>query len=138
MRSLRFLVLAVPVLATVAIPFVPAEAHRQHDGGRALIAGLIGLGLGAVAGGALAARSNEYEPAYAPPSYAPPQYDYAPAYGAPLPVYDVPPPRFVYVQPPVVTYALPGDYGQQRGYAEPQPRYYEQRTIEAGWGGDDD
>ncbi len=138
MRSLRFLVLAVPVLATVALPIVPAEAHRQHDGGGALIAGLIGLGLGAVAGRALAARSNEYEPAYAQPSYAPPQYGYVPAYAAPLPVYDVPPPRFVYVQPPAVTYAPPGYYGQQRDYAEPRPRYYEQRAIEAGWGGNDD
>jgi len=29
-------------------------------------------------------------------------------------------------------------YVQQRVYAQPRPRYYEQRTIEAGWGSDDD
>jgi len=138
MRSLRFLILAVPVLATVAIPFVPAEAHRRHDGGGALIAGLIGLGLGAVAGRAFTGQSNEYEPAYAQPSYAPPQYGYVPAYAAPPPVYYAPPPRVVYVQPPVVAYAPPGYYVQQRVYAQPRPRYYEQRTIEAGWGSDDD
>jgi len=138
MRSLRFLILAVPVLATVAIPFVPAEAHRRHDGGGALIAGLIGLGIGAVAGGAFAGHSNEYEPSYAQPSYAPPQYGYVPTYAAPPPVYYAPPPRVVYVQPPVVAYAPPGYYVQQRVYAPPRPQYYEPRPTEAGWGGDDD
>ena len=74
------------------MPFAPAEAHRRHDSGAALIAGLIGLGLGAVAGNAFTGRADQYEPIHSQPSYGPPPgYRYGPAYAAPPPVLYAPP-----------------------------------------------
>jgi hypothetical protein len=140
MHSLRSLVLAVPVAAGLAVPFAtPAEAHRRHDGGAALVAGLIGLGVGAVAGNALAARSDGYGPAYAEPGYAPPPaYGYAPAYVAPpvayAPVYA--PPPVVYAAPPPVAYVPPPVYAVPRPVYAPPPAYRDVPTY-AGWGEDD-
>ncbi len=130
MRPFHVLVVAVPVLASIATPLVPAEAHGRHDGGAAVIAGLIGLGVGAVAGSALGGRSYEYEPAYAPPAYAP-------VYVAPPPVYYAPPPRIVYAPPPPIAYVPPGYYVEPPAYARPRFDYDRRRPVEAGWGDDD-
>jgi len=137
MRPLRSFVLAVPVLATIAVPFAPAEAHRRQNGGAALIAGLIGLGLGAVAGNAFTARSDQYEPTYSQPNYGPsPGYGYGPAYAAPPPILYAPP-SVIYAQPPVVAYApSPGYYAPRGVYAPPRPRAYQDGPVDAGW--DDD
>ncbi len=137
MRLLRSFVLAAPVLAGIVVPFAPAEAHRRHDGGAALIAGLIGLGLGAVAGNAFTGRSDQYEPTSSQPNYGPPpSYGYGPAYAAPPPVMYAPP-SVIYAQPPVVAYAPPPAYYAPRGvYAPPRPRAYQDGPVDAGW--DDD
>ncbi len=143
MRPFRSFMLAVPVLAGIVVPFVPAEAHRRHDGGTALIAGLIGLGLGAVAGNAFTGRSDHYEPTYSQPNYGPPPgYGYGPAYAPPPVMYA--PPSVIYAQPPVVAYApqsgyyapQSGDYAPRDVYAPPRPRAYQDGPVDAGW--DDD
>jgi len=137
MRPLRSFMLAVPLLAGIAVPFAPAEAHRRHDGGAALIAGLIGLGLGAVAGNAFTGRADQYEPIHSQPNYGPPPgYGYGPVYAAPPPVLYAPP-SVIYAQPPVAAYAPPPAYYAPRGvYAPPRPRAYQDGPVEAGW--DDD
>ncbi len=131
MRPFHGLVVALPVLASIVItPLAPAEAHGHHDGGAAVVAGLLGLGIGAVAGSALGGRSYGYEPAYAPPAYAP-------VYVAPPPLYYAPPPRTVYAPPPPIAYAPPGYYVEPPAYARPRFDYDRLRPVEAGWGDDD-
>lgn len=132
MRPFHGLVVAVPVLASIVItPLAPAEARGRHDGGAAVIAGLLGLGIGAVAGGALGGRSHRYEPAYAPPAYAP-------VYVAPPPVYYAPPPPpIIYAPPPPIAYAPPGYYVAPPAYARHRFDYDRRQPIEAGWGDDD-
>jgi hypothetical protein len=119
MQPFRSCLLAVPVIAGLAIPFAsPAEAHRRHGGAAALITGLIGLGVGALAGGALSGRSDRDGQGYDEPAYAPrPSYGYAvPTYVArPHPVY-APPPVY-YAPPPVAYYALPPAYQGGPAYA---------------------
>lgn len=122
MNPIRALIFTVPMMVIVAIPAVPAEARGARNGGAAIVAGIIGLGVGVLAGGALAGQ---------PSGYAQPHYAYAPP-----PVYYARPPRIVYVQPPV-TYVQPGYYVQQRVYA-PQPRYYQQPSYPGNWQDDDD
>ncbi len=132
MQPLRSCLLAVPVIAGLAIPFAsPAEAHRRHGGGAAFITGLIGLGVGALAGGALSGHSDRNVQGYDEPAYAPqPSYGYAvPTYFArPHPVY-APPPVY-YAPPPVAYYALPPAY-----YAPPPA--YQGGPAYARWGDDD-
>jgi len=77
-----------------------AEAHwhdggggYRHGGGNFVGGALLGLGVGAVVGGALAPRY-----------YAPPPVYYAP----PPPVYYAPPPPVYYAPPQPVYYAAPG------------------------------
>ncbi len=132
MRPFHDLVVALPVLASMVItPLAPAEAHGRHEGGAAVVAGLLGLGIGAVAGGALSGRSYGYEPAYAPRAYTP-------VYVAPPPVYYAPPPpRIFYAPPPPIAYAPPGYFVEQRVYARPRFDYDRRRPVEAGWGDDD-
>ena len=104
MRPFHGLVVALPVLASIVVtPLAPAEACGRHDGGAAVVAGLLGLGIGAVAGTALGGHSYGYEPAYVPPVYAP-------VYVAPPPVYYAPPPRVVYASPPPISHAPQGYY----------------------------
>lgn len=91
---------AVAALGLVAAPMAHADWHRDwrgdhhyyhhdddDDGGGVAAGALIGLGLGALVGGAIAASQQPY---YAPPpvAYAPP-----PAY-YPAPSYYQPPPRY--------------------------------------------
>lgn len=132
MRPFHSLVVALPVLASIVVtPLAPAEARGRHDGGAAVIAGLLGLGIGAVAGGALGGRSYGYEQPYAPPGYAP-------VYAAPPPVYYAPaPPRIVYAPPPPIAYAPPGYYVQPPAYARPWFGNEDRRRVEADWGDDD-
>jgi hypothetical protein len=126
MNRIRALLITVPMLAVVAVPIIPAQAGGRHDGSAAIVAGIIGLGVGVLAGGALAGQG---------PGYAQPQYGYAPAYASP-PVYYAPPPRIVYAPPPV-TYVQPGYYVQQRVYPA-QPRYDQQPPYATRWESDDD
>lgn len=132
MRPFHGLVVALPVLASIVVtPLAPADARGRHDGGAAVVAGLLGLGIGVVAGGALGGRSYGYEPAYAPPAYAP-------VYVAPPPVYYAPPPpRIVYAPPPPIAYAPPGYYVAPPAYARHRFDYDRRRPVEAGWGDDD-
>jgi hypothetical protein len=139
MRLCRSLLLSVPVVATIVVPFVPAEAGGHHDRGGAVIAGLIGLGLGAVAGSALGSRPSEYEPSYVQPSYAPVYEAPPPIYYAPSPpAYYAQPPRVVYVRPPPVAYPTTGYYVQQPTYAQPQNYYYRNAPDGVGFSEDDD
>lgn len=127
MHPFHGLVVAVPVLASIVVtPLAPAEAGSRHDGSTAIVAGLLGLGIGAVAGGALGRHSYGYEPAYAPPVYA-----------APPPVYYAPPPRVVYASPPPIAYAPPGYYVVPPADARPRFDDDRRRPVEAGWGDDD-
>ena len=126
MNPIRALLLSVPMLTVVAVPIVPAQAGGRHDRGAAIVAGIIGLGVGVLAGGALAGQA---------PGYSQPQYGYAPTYEPP-PIYYAPPPRIVYAPPPV-TYVEPGYYVQQRVYPS-QPHYYQQAPYESHWQSDDD
>jgi hypothetical protein len=91
------------LLATgLAASPLTAEAHWHGGGGCYNCGGnfvggaLLGLGVGAVVGGALAPRY------YAP---APPVY-----YAPPPPVYYAPPPPAYYAPPPPVYYAPPPGY----------------------------
>ena len=129
MQPFRSLLLAVPVAAGVAASFAPpAEAHRRHDGGAALLSGLVGLGVGALAGGALWKHPDGYEPAYAEPRYAPPPYGYeVPAYVVRPPVAYAPPP--VYYAPPPVAY-----YAPLPAYVAPPA--YQDRPSYARWSDD--
>ena len=71
MQPFRSCLLALPVIAGLAVPFAsPAEAHRRHGDGAALITGLIGLGVGALAGGALSGHSDRNGQGYDEPAYA--------------------------------------------------------------------
>jgi hypothetical protein len=132
MQPFRSLLLAVPVVAGVAVSFAPAaEAHRRRDGGAALLSGLIGLGVGALAGGALSKHSDGYEPAYAQPRYAPPPSPYGyemPAYVVRPPVEYAPPP--VYYAPPPIAY-----YAPSPSYVVPPA--YQDRPSYARWSDDD-
>ncbi len=132
MRPFHGLVVALPVLAIIVVtPQSPAEAHERHDGSAAVVSGLLGLGIGAVAGIALGGGSYGYEPAYEPPAYAP-------VYVAPPPVYYAPPPpRVVYASPPPIGYAPPGYYVAPPAYARPRFDYDRRGPVEAGWGDDD-
>lgn len=129
MRPLHGLIVALPVLVGIVTPLSPAQAHDRHDGGDAVVAGLLGLGIGAVAGNALGGRSYGYEPAYAPPAYAP-------VYAAPPAVYYAPPPRIVYAPAPSVAYA-PGYYVERPAYQRPRFNYDRRQPVEADWGEDD-
>lgn len=126
MNATRALLLTIPMLTLAALPVATAQAGGRHDAGAAIVSGIIGLGVGVLAGGALAGYA---------PTYPQPQYGYAPAY-APPPVYYASPPRVVYAPPPV-TYVQPGYYVQQRAYA-PQPYYYRQPPYQAHWQDDDE
>ena len=131
MRPVHGLVVALPVLASIVItPLAPAEARGRHDGGAAVVAGLLGLGIGAIAGGALGGHSYGYAPAYDPPAYTP-------VYVAPPPVYYAPPPRVVYAPPPPTAYAPPEYYAAPPRYARPRFEDDHDRPVEAGWGDDD-
>ena len=131
MRPLHSLIVAVPVLASIVTPLAPAEAHGRHDGGAAVVAGLLGLGIGAVAGSALGGRTYGYEPAYASPAYAP-------VYVGPPPVYYAPPPpRFVYAPAPPTVYVPQGYYVEPPTYARHRFDYDRRRPVEAEWGDDD-
>ena len=83
------------------------RGYRHHNGGAALGAGLLGLGVGALIGGAIANSYEEpryYQPA---PTYyvAPPRYyRAAPVYVAPRPLYRVPAP--VYYDAPRPAYGV--------------------------------
>lgn len=131
MRPFHTLIVALPVLASIVVaPLAPAEARGRHDGGAAVIAGLLGLGIGAVAGSALGSRSYGYEQPYAPQAYAP-------VYAAPPPVYYAPPPRIVYAPPPPIAYAPPGYYVERPVYFRHRYGYEGRRRVEADWGDDD-
>jgi hypothetical protein len=97
--------LATTLLLATALAASPvaAEAGWHGGGGGNFVGGaLLGLGLGAVVGGALAQ-----------PRYAPPPVYYAP----PPPVYYAPPPPVYYAPGPPVYYAPPP------GYYAPPPGY---------------
>ncbi len=119
MQPFRSCLLTVPVIAGLAVPFAsPAEAHRRHGGGAALITGLIGLGVGALAGGALSGHSDRDGQGYDEPAYAPqPSYGYAvPTYVARPHLMYAPPPAY-YAPPPVAYYAPPPAYQGGPAYA---------------------
>ena len=93
MRSWKTLLIAAPIAAgLLAAPAAEAHWHgdgwrgdgwrggygwHHHDDGDALAGAIIGLGIGALIGGAIAASQ---QPHYAPQAYAPPP---PPAYYAP-------------------------------------------------------
>ena len=90
MRSWKTLLIAAPIAAgLLAAP--AAEAHwrgdgwrgdrgwHHHDDGGAVAGAIIGLGVGALIGGAIVASQPHYAPQYYAPAYAPPP----PAYYAP-------------------------------------------------------
>lgn len=118
---MRYKVVSLGVLATVALtaaPFSPASAHdHDHWHGPSLVFGLAAAVLGTAAFIATAPfRAIAGAPVYAapPPVYyaPPPQAYYAPqqAYYAPAPVYYAPPRPVYYAQPPVYYAPQPGGY----------------------------
>jgi len=133
MRWVRAVIVAIPLLASVAGPVAsPAQARHYRDGGGdALAAALIGLAAGAVAGSAFAPHEHQYEPAYAPPAYA-----FQPAYLAPPPIV-YPRPTVVYQAPPPIVYAPAprAVYVRPRVYAVRQ--YAPPPATVAGWEDDD-
>ncbi len=68
------------------------DDRRDHDGGNGLAGALLGLGVGALVGGAIISSQQ--------PQYAPPPVYYAP----PPPVYYAPPPPAYYAPPPGAYY----------------------------------
>ena len=93
MRTWSTFLIAAPIAAgLLAAPAAHADWHRggwhggywQHDhgGGNAAASALLGLGIGALIGGAIVASQPQY---YAPPPvvYAPPPYYAPPVYGYP-------------------------------------------------------
>jgi len=131
------------VIAATALSSLPAEAARRHRGD-ALAAGLAGVAIGAIVGGALAQPRPQRvyidppAPVYVRPSYAPPPYYYQPVpvnprpalgydptpaveiveYYRPAPVYRLPAP----IYRPAPTYRVV-EYYQRPAYRRPIPVY---------------
>jgi len=109
---MRYKIVSLGVLATVALAAAPVSQASAHDHwrGPGLAFGIAGAVLGTAALIATAPfRAIAAAPIYAAPPpvyYAPPQQ----AYYAPPPVYYAPPPRPVYYAQPPVYYAPPPGY----------------------------
>lgn len=90
MRFMKSLAAALALTVGVAAFAGPASAdhrwrHHRHHGGNAAAAGIVGFGVGALLGSALA-QPRYYEPRYYEPRY----YEPAPIYVEPAPVYVTP------------------------------------------------
>jgi hypothetical protein len=101
-RFLKTTVLSAALAATTLGALAPAEAgdrwrHRHHDnGGEVLAAGVLGLAVGAIVGGALN-DEPEYRPVYREPIYESPRDPYV-----------RPRPQRPYVDPALVEYDYSG------------------------------
>jgi len=85
---------AIAITAVVSVTISPAIANAGN--GRAVGAGLLGFGVGAIVGSALTPREVYVVPPPPPPVYyAPPPPVY---YAPPPPAYYAPPPRAYYVR----------------------------------------
>lgn len=96
MPSLLTRTIAVGAAAAMLVATVPGSAeagyryHGRYDGGAAVAAGIIGLGVGAILGSALAQPRGYYGPGYYGPG--PAYYGPAPVYRRAAPVYYAPEP----------------------------------------------
>ena len=101
-RFLRTTVLSAALAATTLVALAPARGrdrsrHRHHDnGGEVLAAGVLGLAVGAIVGGALN-DEPEYRPVYREPIYNRPRDPYV-----------RPRPQRPYVDPELVEYDYSG------------------------------